>query len=461
MKINRLIAENVFGSLDLDIKFDPQLTFLIGINGSGKTTALKLINGLLMPSYDTLTKIDFKKIRLICSSTAKEKDIIIIAHEMKNKRCKLTLKVRDKIFHDVFPKKVFLDYPENSNIDENEYLSRFRNDFYNLNVVNNIRDLSTPIYLGLDRGALEKRQEDPYVSRRIVHSYRSRSYSDVRIGESIDEILILIQRLLFDFIRRIPDKQQKIIEDFKNEILSLSFEIIRKKKLVIPDISIIDEIQSKIQGAISNLNILGIDQKINSFFQKIINLLNNYNLQDTNENLKKDEIIFALLSNLPQIERIQKIIGISEKFKIKITSLNEPLRRLESIIKEFFIEGNKELIINNDGELNIKINKKLINKEGKGEIKELTRNIFQLSSGEKQILIMIAHLIFYEELKNPGIFIVDEPELSLHLSWQEIFVDSILKASSGTQFILATHAPSIISKQEREINCRDLSEIKS
>jgi len=52
---------------------------------------------------------------------------------------------------------------------------------------------------------------------------------------------------------------------------------------------------------------------------------------------------------------------------------------------------------------------------------------------------MIAHLIFEEAQKSSGIFIIDEPELSLHIAWQEIFVHSIMQASPNTQFILATN----------------------
>ena len=43
-----------------------------------------------------------------------------------------------------------------------------------------------------------------------------------------------------------------------------------------------------------------------------------------------------------------------------------------------------------------------------------------------------------------GIFIVDEPEMSLHLYWQKIFVDKIQEATPNIQLIFATHAPEII-----------------
>ncbi len=72
---------------------------------------------------------------------------------------------------------------------------------------------------------------------------------------------------------------------------------------------------------------------------------------------------------------------------------------------------------------------------------------------------MIAHLIFYEDRQQPGVFIIDEPELSLHLAWQEIFVESIQKASPKTQFILATHSPAIIATVENEQFCEDLTSI--
>jgi predicted ATP-binding protein involved in virulence len=67
---------------------------------------------------------------------------------------------------------------------------------------------------------------------------------------------------------------------------------------------------------------------------------------------------------------------------------------------------------------------------------------------------MLAQLIFGAKRE---IFIIDEPELSLHLGWQELFVDSITTSSPETQFILATHSPSIVGSIENEELCIDLS----
>jgi len=67
-----------------------------------------------------------------------------------------------------------------------------------------------------------------------------------------------------------------------------------------------------------------------------------------------------------------------------------------------------------------------------------------MSSGELQILIILSHLIFNPDAREDNVFMIDEPELSLHISWQEIFVDSLVDAAPELQFIFATHSPTII-----------------
>ena len=77
-------------------------------------------------------------------------------------------------------------------------------------------------------------------------------------------------------------------------------------------------------------------------------------------------------------------------------------------------------------------------------------SIYHLSSGEKQIIIIFACLIFGLPNENGGIYIIDEPEASLHLAWQNMFVKSIREVNSSIQLIFATHAPEIIG---RNSNC--------
>ena len=68
-----------------------------------------------------------------------------------------------------------------------------------------------------------------------------------------------------------------------------------------------------------------------------------------------------------------------------------------------------------------------------------------LSSGEKNQLIMIFNLIFNSH--SYYVVLIDEPEISLHVSWQSNFINSILKIKNINSFdnvIISTHSPTII-----------------
>jgi ABC-type Mn2+/Zn2+ transport system ATPase subunit len=68
-----------------------------------------------------------------------------------------------------------------------------------------------------------------------------------------------------------------------------------------------------------------------------------------------------------------------------------------------------------------------------------------LSSGEQHELVLFFDLLFR---KKPGALVmIDEPELSLHVAWEEHFLDDILDVIriTGIQVIIATHSPDIIS----------------
>ena len=97
-------------------------------------------------------------------------------------------------------------------------------------------------------------------------------------------------------------------------------------------------------------------------------------------------------------------------------------------------DNGKRIIINNAGKV-------LLKNDGSNPIP-----ISDLSSGEKQLLTFFAHLIFDVDDNSSCIFVVDEPELSLHLSWQKMFVEKTLQINKNIQLIFATHAPEIVGK---------------
>lgn len=70
-----------------------------------------------------------------------------------------------------------------------------------------------------------------------------------------------------------------------------------------------------------------------------------------------------------------------------------------------------------------------------------------LSAGEKQIVSVFSYL-----LTNPEetIVIVDEPELSLSMVWQEMYLEDILNLNVGG-LIVATHSPFIVTPKLKEL----------
>lgn len=73
-----------------------------------------------------------------------------------------------------------------------------------------------------------------------------------------------------------------------------------------------------------------------------------------------------------------------------------------------------------------------------------TLDVQQLSSGEQHELVLMYRLLF--EVKPGSLILIDEPELSLHVSWQQMFLPDLAKISSiaSLDFLVATHSPTII-----------------
>ena len=68
-----------------------------------------------------------------------------------------------------------------------------------------------------------------------------------------------------------------------------------------------------------------------------------------------------------------------------------------------------------------------------------------LSSGEQHEVVLLFELIF--NTKENTVLLIDEPEISLHITWQKEFVKDLIKIIKlqKIQVIIATHAPSIIN----------------
>ena len=67
---------------------------------------------------------------------------------------------------------------------------------------------------------------------------------------------------------------------------------------------------------------------------------------------------------------------------------------------------------------------------------------YKLSSGEKQMLIILLTVLVQN--KKPFVLFMDEPEVSLHVEWQERLLELVTDLNPNVQVILTTHSPAVI-----------------
>lgn len=438
MKLINFRATNVHGYLNYKIDFHERLTFLIGINGTGKTSVLKLILGLISPSFNYINSIDFDEVELICNEPSKGQIAITAIKNSENNEVKLILKINDEDpLEGVFNRISQLQLNELDNDDSNEKMRFIIEAFDRHEVVQAIKNLTTPLFLGLDRRVYEGQQIDK-MRQNFLFRRRYRHYPQ---NDPLNLSLMEIQEVIYDYVRIIASEQPKINQDFKNKILLQSFQFLESQELnILKDFRELKDKRKDAIEAFENLKITGFNEHINTFFNQLESTLKKLN--EIQGKKKSDELVDIdnihvfqkWFNNQPQLERIDEMIKYNLAYQKELDKLYEPLEKTKNIINSFFSESKKELLIEPQGELKVRFKNDKI------------ANIYELSSGEKQIVTMLGHLIYFEEkYKNEsGIFIIDEPEVSLHLAWQEIFVNSILTASPRTQFILATHSPAII-----------------
>lgn len=67
---------------------------------------------------------------------------------------------------------------------------------------------------------------------------------------------------------------------------------------------------------------------------------------------------------------------------------------------------------------------------------------YRLSSGEKQMLVILLTVLVEDQ--QPYVLFMDEPEVSLHIEWQEQLIQLIQTLNPNAQIILTTHSPAVI-----------------
>ena len=112
----------------------------------------------------------------------------------------------------------------------------------------------------------------------------------------------------------------------------------------------------------------------------------------------------------------------------KAAEVSYPKTKFQNLIDQLFSETGKK-IIRKSNEIQF---------EQDGDI----LSPYQLSSGEKQMLVILL-TVLVQDNQNYTLF-MDEPEISLHVEWQQQLISLIRSLNPNVQIILTTHSPAVI-----------------
>ena len=127
--------------------------------------------------------------------------------------------------------------------------------------------------------------------------------------------------------------------------------------------------------------------------------------------------------------RIIELLSIGdEESHRKAAEVSAPKRRFQDLADELFGETGKRIIRSK--------NEIVFSQDGD----ELLP--YRLSSGEKQILVILLTVLVQD--KQPCVLLMDEPEVSLHIEWQQRIIGIIREMNPNAQIILTTHSPAVV-----------------
>lgn len=175
-------------------------------------------------------------------------------------------------------------------------------------------------------------------------------------------------------------------------------------------------------------------KKVNTYFDNLKSILK------TSKG-EKEEFDLIYITNISQFKKINDLVAEFKTFESDTQSLYFPLKDFLDTLNNYFKDSSKELYFD---KVSSEVKFSILDKNDK-KIDD-NRDIKNLSSGEKQILILLTYIKYNNNL---NVFIIDEPELSLHPKWQGDFLEAVEKLMpKEAQLIIATHSPEIIGDKK-------------
>jgi len=436
MIIKRLIVRHLHGIYNYDVRFNNELTFIYGENGCGKTTVIDIVSSIVTGRLYNLFAYNFDEIQLFYSKTARSKQSILsVKSENDSYIISLNNDEMVETIEDVKNVRGIISRDDNEYSLERRFINTYKFPIY-------LKRTFNYIYLPLSRNSQDGMDinDTSNYRRRPVSMY---SEKDLVNKNYLNDSLRYVQELVRNACMRISLKENTINSKFRSNLLTSSLKVTSEydimKLLRNDDKNAMEDIERSKDEYIKTLKSIAewnaeTAKQVDIFFNKYKVAYDKFR-QETDEG-KSKVTVDLLLMNI-EFNKIKDIASQAQRIETEKEIARASKTTLLSIVNDFLSMGEdkKMLSIDEEGRIVVKVS-----------FPQRTISMFDLSSGEKQIIIIFACLIFGLESNQNGIYIVDEPEASLHLAWQKHFVESIRKINNNIQLIFATHAPEIIGR---------------
>jgi len=443
MQINRLVIKGLYGYINKTIEFNHDLTLLVGINGSGKTSVLNIINWLLRPSIPHLCVTEFKTIQLYFKYKGLDYEILC-----KHNKATFTYSIiTAKLKYNPLIVRIVTPPCEIKNEDTSKY--NLIQHYTGLSPDNKEKDtwdlISTfpnPTVIGLDRNLFAEESEKIFIEDNLRGKIAKRGASqNLSPLDRVKEIVNREYRKKKNSILNLTSnlKNHLMLSTFAGSITIESFTSGIKVKL---NINQIEGAEKRVNDYFKNFEkkILSEEEQktITNYFAQLKQITLEYQDKSSDERVK---LLYGL--NASQFLKVNKLLKEFEKFESESNKALAQINTYINTLNFFFKDSAKKLLFKEDtAELSFHTLDK------NGNIVTEFKDIKFLSSGEQQILILFSYIAFNSQ--DGRLFIIDEPELSLHIKWQEDFLNQLENITPlGTQLILATHSP-ILANKKRE-----------
>ena len=450
--IKRLNVVGLYGRFDIEIGFTEDVNIVYGVNGAGKTTMLHMLANAANLDLDRFTQLPFKSVKLeiaegpaiaitckpISTREGFQRVSLFIDGILKCDWPPISTHPRQDRGPWFAPHESIEEFKKHHNIEiEATYFPAFRT----MREAWSSLDLLDVYRSGIGRS-------DPLMSRASRTTRRSlgahRRDPDLRT-EDLDLQMALTREIFGEFVPYVNYPSPRDIQRNLDEAIQVAVN-----RLAIGDRSLLSEAFNRVFQAISHRpeGTVEDSRKPEDIRIAIGELLEHLQSTQSEYGVPGGNSAFDALG--PQLALSERpgqgqddtttrvFLVYEDALKRRDKNLEDAFATVRAYIYAVnaFLEG-KQLAATSTPESGPIPQLRI--KHSDGTLSQLDT----LSSGERQVVGLIYSA---SHLAEGNVILVDEPELSLHIDWQQTIIEAMVRQLPSKQLIVCTHSPVIGSE---------------